>query len=84
MTSAIFDAGFTSSNQFYAKSGEMLGMTPRHYRAGGDGEEIHFAVSDCSLGKILVAQSGKGVCAILFGDDPAGLADALKSARHGA
>jgi len=78
VTNAIFDAGFTSSNQFYAKSDEMLGMTPRRYRAGGEGEEIRFAVSDCSLGKILVAQSGRGVCAILFGDDATRLARDLK------
>ena len=32
--------------------------------------EIRFAVGECSLGSILVAQSAKGVCAILLGDDP--------------
>ena len=31
---------------------------------------IHFAIGECSLGAILVAQSGRGVCAILLGDDP--------------
>ncbi len=36
-------------------------------------EAIHFAVGEGSLGSVLVATSGKGVCAILFGDD----ADAL-------
>lgn len=30
---------------------------------------IHFAVGPCSLGSILVAQSTRGVCAILLGDD---------------
>ena len=32
--------------------------------------DIRFAVGECSLGSILVAQSAKGVCAILLGDDP--------------
>ena len=32
--------------------------------------ELHFATGTCSLGDILVAESGKGVCAILFGDNP--------------
>jgi AraC family transcriptional regulator of adaptative response/methylated-DNA-[protein]-cysteine methyltransferase len=34
------------------------------------GDEIHFTTGTCSLGAILVAASAKGVCAILFGDDP--------------
>lgn len=31
---------------------------------------ISFALDTCSLGTILVAQSEKGICAILLGDDP--------------
>ena len=48
-------------------------MTPKAYRGGGKETEIHFAVAECSLGSILVAQSQKGVCAILMGDDPSAL-----------
>jgi len=33
-------------------------------------EIIRFAIGQSSLGHVLVAQSGKGVCAILMGDDP--------------
>ena len=35
---------------------------------------IQFAVSQCSLGNVLVAQSQRGICAIFLGEDP----DALK------
>jgi AraC family transcriptional regulator of adaptative response/methylated-DNA-[protein]-cysteine methyltransferase len=45
-------------------------MTPSSYRAGGARTEIRFAVGECSLGSILVAQSDRGICAILLGDDP--------------
>ena len=45
-------------------------MTPSHYRAGGAQTDIRFAVGECSLGSILVAQSERGICAILLGDDP--------------
>jgi AraC family transcriptional regulator of adaptative response/methylated-DNA-[protein]-cysteine methyltransferase len=31
---------------------------------------IHFAVGRSSLGSVLVAHAGKGICAILLGDDP--------------
>ena len=73
VTEAIYGAGFNSSARFYEKSGEMLGMTPTDYRAGGVNAEIRFAVGECSLGSILVAKSEKGVCAILLGGDPAAL-----------
>ena len=70
VTQAIYDAGFNSGGRFYETSNQLLGMTPTDYRAGGADTEIHFAVGECSLGSILVAQSAKGVCAIMLGDDP--------------
>jgi len=73
VTEAIYDAGFNSNGRFYEKSGELLGMTPTDYRAGGTNAEIRFAVGECSLGAILVARSAKGVCAILLGDEPEAL-----------
>jgi AraC family transcriptional regulator of adaptative response/methylated-DNA-[protein]-cysteine methyltransferase len=73
VTEAIYDAGFNSNGRFYDTSDKMLGMTPGDFRAGGSNAAIRFAVGDCSLGSILVAQSDKGVCAILIGDDPEAL-----------
>lgn len=70
VTQAIHDAGFNASARFYETSREHLGMTPKAYRAGGTDAEIRFAIGDCSLGAILVAQSEIGICAILLGDDP--------------
>jgi AraC family transcriptional regulator of adaptative response/methylated-DNA-[protein]-cysteine methyltransferase len=70
VTEAIYDAGFNSGGRFYETSDHLLGMTPRNYRAGGANTDIHFAVGECTLGSVLVAQSAKGVCAILLGDDP--------------
>ncbi len=70
VTEAIYDAGFNSASRFYERSGEFLGMTPTDYRAGGADTKIRFAVGQCSLGSVLVAQSARGVCAILLGDDP--------------
>jgi AraC family transcriptional regulator of adaptative response/methylated-DNA-[protein]-cysteine methyltransferase len=78
VTGAIYDAGFNSSSRFYAKSSEMLGMTPSVYRDGGRDTEIRFAIGESSLGAILVAATPKGVCAIDIGDDPAALARNLQ------
>jgi AraC family transcriptional regulator of adaptative response/methylated-DNA-[protein]-cysteine methyltransferase len=78
VTNAIFSAGFNSSGRFYANSTEVLGMKPRSYRAGGVDEEIRIAIRTCSLGKVLVAASEKGVCAILLGDDHKSLMEELR------
>jgi AraC family transcriptional regulator of adaptative response/methylated-DNA-[protein]-cysteine methyltransferase len=73
VTEAIYSAGFSSNARFYAKSSEVLGMTPTNFRSGGTGASIRFAVGECSLGSILVGATEKGLCAILLGDDPGAL-----------
>ena len=78
VTEAIYDAGFNSSGRFYETSNAVLGMTPSRFRTGGADTDIFFAIGECSLGSILVAQSRKGVCSILLGDDPAFLARDLQ------
>ncbi|WP_322617109.1 bifunctional DNA-binding transcriptional regulator/O6-methylguanine-DNA methyltransferase Ada [Pseudomonas sp. BIC9C] len=70
VTDALYDAGFNSNSRFYEAADHLLGMKPGDYRAAGQNNDIRFAVGQCSLGAILVAQSERGVCAILLGDDP--------------
>ncbi|MFT3925955.1 MAG: bifunctional DNA-binding transcriptional regulator/O6-methylguanine-DNA methyltransferase Ada [Myxococcales bacterium] len=70
VSSAIYGAGYGASSRFYEKSYQLLGMQPKNFRAGGKQVSIHFALGACSLGNILVAQSPKGLCAILLGEDP--------------
>jgi AraC family transcriptional regulator of adaptative response/methylated-DNA-[protein]-cysteine methyltransferase len=70
VTEAMYAAGFNSSGRFYAQSPAVLGMKPSTFRAGGSGEQIRFAIAECSLGPILVASTAQGICAILIDDDP--------------
>ncbi|WP_282078813.1 bifunctional DNA-binding transcriptional regulator/O6-methylguanine-DNA methyltransferase Ada [Epibacterium ulvae] len=70
ITTAIYDAGYTSSSRFYEIATQALGMTPKLLRQGGKGVKILFAIGECSLGSVLVASSAKGVCAMLLGDTP--------------
>ncbi|MGF2492890.1 bifunctional DNA-binding transcriptional regulator/O6-methylguanine-DNA methyltransferase Ada, partial [Ralstonia pseudosolanacearum] len=78
VTEAIYDAGFNASSRFYEASDGVLGMTASRYRAGGAQTTIRFAVGECSLGAILVAQSERGICAILLGEDPQALVHDLQ------
>ena len=78
VTDAIYGAGFNSNARFYTQAPRVLGMTPTDYRAGGANTEIRFAIGECSLGSILVAASGRGICAISISDDPDVLARELQ------
>lgn len=82
ITDAVYEAGFNSNSRFYEASSGLLGMTPTDYRRGGVNLEIHFAVGQCFLGAILVAQSPRGVCAILLGEDPDRLVQSLQDQFH--
>jgi AraC family transcriptional regulator of adaptative response/methylated-DNA-[protein]-cysteine methyltransferase len=84
VTEAMYDAGFNSNSRFYEASDSLLGMKPSDYRKGGTNTDIHFAVGECFLGSILVAQSQRGVCAILLGDDPNQLVEDLQDQFHNA
>ncbi len=68
MTTALYDAGYGSSSRLYERTASHLGMTPSAYRRGGAGLSIRYDVLDTPIGKLLVAATGKGVCAIQFGD----------------
>jgi len=78
VTDAIYEAGFNSNSRFYEAADRLLGMRPKDYRQGGANMRIRFAVGQCSLGAILVAQSERGICAILLGDDPDALVRQLQ------
>lgn len=69
VTETIYAAGFGSNGRFYENAHAMLGMAPSRYRTGGADETLRSAVGQTSLGAVVVASSGKGVAAILLGDD---------------
>lgn len=78
VTDAMYDAGFNSSRGLYENVASKLGMTPRTYASGGRSETIEYAITDCSLGKLLAARTVKGVCSVTFGDDAEELSAALR------
>ncbi len=77
VTAALYEAGYGSSSRFYERSDAILGMTPKAFQSGGAGD-IRFAIGQCSLGAVLVAQSDKGICAITLGDEPEALIEDLQ------
>ena len=51
---------------------------------GRSADTIHFAIGSCSMGSLLVAQSPKGICAILLGDTAQALTQDLQARFKGA
>ena len=48
-------------------------MTAKQFRKGGDNVSVRYTLANCSLGRCLVAESERGICAILLGDDDTAL-----------
>lgn len=72
VTAASQRAGLSSSSRAHAAA-QQFGMAPSSVRRGGAGEVVMWIVAPCSLGQVLVAGTGRGICAILLGDDAASL-----------
>lgn len=84
VTTALYDAGFSSPSRLYEKSDQQLGMTPGAYRRGGAGATISFAIAPTPLGRMLVAATERGLCAVRFGESATELERDLRSEFHAA
>lgn len=74
VTEAVYAAGYGGPSAFYAAAGERMGMAPLTWARGGVGETIGWARTETSLGPLLVAATGRGVCRVAFGEGEADLA----------
>jgi AraC family transcriptional regulator of adaptative response/methylated-DNA-[protein]-cysteine methyltransferase len=78
VTTALYDAGFGSPSRLYEKSSQQLGMTPGTYRRGGAGVTIQFAIVPSPLGRMMVAATSRGLCAVRFGESATDLERVLR------
>jgi AraC family transcriptional regulator, regulatory protein of adaptative response / methylated-DNA-[protein]-cysteine methyltransferase len=77
VTTALYEAGYGSSSRLYERAPDHLGMTPAAYGRGGEGMEIHYAIVDSPLGRLLVGATGRGISAVYLGPSDAALRSAL-------
>lgn len=75
---ATYESGFGSSRAVYETAAKTMGMTPGEYRRGAEGMKIRYALTDSPVGRILVAATAKGICAVSIGDDTASLERELR------
>jgi AraC family transcriptional regulator of adaptative response/methylated-DNA-[protein]-cysteine methyltransferase len=79
VTNALYDSGFNSSSRVYEQAAEELGMTPGTYGRGGRGVTIDYTIASSPLGRLLVAVTERGVCAVRMSDSDAELEQDLRA-----
>jgi AraC family transcriptional regulator, regulatory protein of adaptative response / methylated-DNA-[protein]-cysteine methyltransferase len=68
---SVYDSGYNTSSWLYNKHVmgiPALGMAASEYRSGGEGATISYTICDSPVGRILVAATNQGVCALYIGD----------------
>jgi len=73
VTTALYAAGYGSSSRLYERTATQLGMTPEKYRRGAVAAVIRYtivryAMAGSPLGRMLIAATDKGICAIQFAE----------------
>jgi AraC family transcriptional regulator, regulatory protein of adaptative response / methylated-DNA-[protein]-cysteine methyltransferase len=78
VTRSMYDAGYSSSSRLYERTASQLGMTPDKYRRGAIAAPIRYTFADSPLGRMLIAATDKGICAIQFADSDEELEQGLR------
>ncbi len=78
VTDAVYAAGFGAPSRVYEGLAASLGMTPGQYRRGGRGLVIWYAALPSPLGRMLLAATERGLCALQFGASLGPLRDRLR------
>jgi len=78
VTRAMYDAGYGSSSRLYERTASQLGMTPDKYRRGAIAATIRYTCADSPLGRMLIAATDRGICAIQFARTEGELIEGLK------
>jgi len=77
VTTSLYAAGYGSSSRLYERTSTQLGMTPDKYRRGALAAVVRFTIAPSPLGRMLIAATDKGICAIQFADTDAELQQGL-------
>jgi AraC family transcriptional regulator, regulatory protein of adaptative response / methylated-DNA-[protein]-cysteine methyltransferase len=72
---AALSVGYSGTRALYQQA---AALSPAQRRKQGAGELLRYSIAPCPLGHLLLASSAKGICALLFGTDPAALMTELQ------
>ena len=69
VTTALYAAGYGSSSRLYERTATQLGMTPEKYRRGAVAAVLRYTIAGSPLGRMMIAATDRGICAIQFADN---------------
>jgi AraC family transcriptional regulator of adaptative response/methylated-DNA-[protein]-cysteine methyltransferase len=84
VTNSLYGAGFTSKSRLYEKTPPQLGISPGLFRRGGQGLHIQYTIVDSGIGRILLAATERGACAVCMGASDDAVEAALKEDYYAA
>ncbi len=84
VTNSLYDAGFTSKSRLYEKTPPQLGVSPGIFRRGGQGLRVHYTIVDSRIGRVLLAATERGACAVCMGASDEAVEAALKEDYYAA
>ena len=84
VTTATYAAGYGSPSRVYEGEPTGRGVRPSAYRRGAAGMAIGYALVASPLGRLLVAATSSGVCAVKLGDSDTALEADLRREFSGA
>lgn len=84
VATAIYEAGYGSPSRVYEAPATGRGMSPSRYRRGGAGMRIAYTTVASPVGRVLIAGTDRGVCAVKIGDTDAELVRDLRREYPGA
>lgn len=83
VTNSLYDAGFTSKSRLYEKN-TQLGVSPGIFRRGGQGLRIQYTIVDSQIGRVLLAATERGACAVCMGASDDAVEAALREDYYAA
>src|SRR5260370_28346252 len=69
VTTGLYAVEYGSSSRLYERTATQLGMTPEKYRRGAVAAVVRYTIANSPLGRMLIAATDKGLCAIQFAHD---------------
>uniref|UniRef100_A0A455SMC8 methylated-DNA--[protein]-cysteine S-methyltransferase n=1 Tax=Thermosporothrix sp. COM3 TaxID=2490863 RepID=A0A455SMC8_9CHLR len=79
VTTALYEAGFSSPSRLYERSAAQMGMSPVVYSNGGKGMTISYTLVSSPLGRLLVAATERGICEVRIGENDEELLAGLRA-----
>lgn len=77
VTTAMMDAGYSSTSRLYEQARPKLGMAPRQYANGAEGLTIRYSTVNTKLGDVVIAATDTGICSVQFLDSKSGAQDVV-------